>query len=690
MPSWRRGGWTLLALSLVQSLAILAQGLENPPAAQPSPSAPCAADAYEPDDACGTAPPVAVLGQLQARNFCDDAMDWLRIPACAGTDYLFETSGLRFLADTVLELYAPDCTTLLVSDDDGGGGRASRLAWRAPSDGDYFLLVRQKNGTAGASRQYDLLVTSDAASGSLWSTILPELTNSGPADLAVSWDGSAYVASTFGQVVAKMTADGVVEWAYSFAAIGSDEGACLAATPDGGVVLLGTDNTGWSQPLLLWLDRSGAIVRQRLYSSFWGWTPRKVRPAADGGFWLLGEDHALTPPAVAVVRLDAQGGILWQRLFRLPITAPRDRPGGPARDLLPTSDGGALFAAGANLSWGNEGNHWVVKLDGSGAIQWQELLATDAYRASFTTLTALPAGGYLLAGTYNSPPGFSYGAAWLVRLGENGSLLWERQYTSAYMGYGTGVLALTDGGFLLLSSSSMVDQPTLVRTDALGAIVGQWAFGVGVSGDLFHLAKGCGDSVWAAGYGLEALSAWLVRTDLQGRMAGPCPFPAPGSLGVASLALTTVAAAAGEGAAASYTAGAAGHARSPFPLGPVRACPAELPTEVSPPGSSEPLRVDPHGDGSKVRWSSPQESGSLAFCVYQGTLGGVRAGDYGACVALGVNGTEWTLFPDTSPAPGECLTFLVGGVNYAGPGTLGHRSDGTERTIGYPCPMPSR
>src|SRR5437867_3678589 len=103
----------------------------------------CNSDAGEPDDICVASLGVLHGGQTVGRSFCDDASDWTRLNACAGRTYTIRTLNLGAQADTVVELYGPDCATLLASDDNGGGGRASMLTWTAPADGVFHLKVRQ-------------------------------------------------------------------------------------------------------------------------------------------------------------------------------------------------------------------------------------------------------------------------------------------------------------------------------------------------------------------------------------------------------------------------------------------------------------------------------------------------------------------------------------------------------------------
>ena len=125
------------------------------------PAQPVAPDSYEPDNTPAEARPF-VLGTTQTHNFqvAGDA-DWVWFTAQVGQVYLVLTSNTGGFADTVVELYAPDGTTLLAqNDDDPFNWPSSRLAWRAPASGTYYLKVRHFDSYAfGLTTVYGLSIT---------------------------------------------------------------------------------------------------------------------------------------------------------------------------------------------------------------------------------------------------------------------------------------------------------------------------------------------------------------------------------------------------------------------------------------------------------------------------------------------------------------------------------------------------
>jgi len=102
-------------------------------------------DQYEPDDNCSQARWL-YLGTPQHHNFHDISdVDWLKFTVIRGATYAIETYYLESNADTVLELYAPNCTARIAFDDDGGPGLGSRIEWQATASGTYKARVRPLN-----------------------------------------------------------------------------------------------------------------------------------------------------------------------------------------------------------------------------------------------------------------------------------------------------------------------------------------------------------------------------------------------------------------------------------------------------------------------------------------------------------------------------------------------------------------
>lgn len=115
-----------------------------------------AADTFEPDDnfAQAITLTLGLPGAGHTFHTSSDA-DWLAFSAEEGQRYILRTSLLGSAVDTLLELYAPDGTTLLLSNDNAAGGvRYSQIAFQPAASGRYFLRLTEAAGAATCQTIY--------------------------------------------------------------------------------------------------------------------------------------------------------------------------------------------------------------------------------------------------------------------------------------------------------------------------------------------------------------------------------------------------------------------------------------------------------------------------------------------------------------------------------------------------------
>ena len=313
----------------------------------------------------------------------------------------------------------------------------------------------------------------------------------------------------------------LTESALSSAAGGFADGAAVAA--DGGALFLGrnvidlfTKHDAW----LVRVDEDGGVA----------WSERFTAPGAgrfflydaaelaDGSWIAVGTAGVFDfPPQHAwVLRLAANGAPLWSFEYG----------GGSVESpsaVTPTADGG-FAVAGASDSSGAGGNDvWVLKLDGSGNVQWERTYGGfDADQAE--DIVALDGGGFAVVGSSNSltPSGHT---PWVLRLSATGNVLWHRAVGDDVWGDLGGIAQTTDGQIVVVGRVSQTGFPTndlwcAKLAPADGKVLWQRAY-EGDSGDfgsvVLPLASGGGfvlGGTW--GWGFEDESIWLQRTDRSG------------------------------------------------------------------------------------------------------------------------------------------------------------------------------
>jgi len=98
--------------------------------------------------------------EAQRHNFhIADDHDWIKFYAITGKIYRIFTSNADINCDPVIELYDKDGLTQLMLSNDGVGDEREEIVWSCPSDGVYFVKVRNYSSEVyGVDTGYDLRI----------------------------------------------------------------------------------------------------------------------------------------------------------------------------------------------------------------------------------------------------------------------------------------------------------------------------------------------------------------------------------------------------------------------------------------------------------------------------------------------------------------------------------------------------
>ena len=251
--------------------------------------------------------------------------------------------------------------------------------------------------------------------------------------------------------------DPATVWQHLLGGLGSEYGYSAGQTADGEYILLGsTDsshsgnvsgiNNGYVDLWVVKLSGAGDIQWERLLGGIAGDVGKSVQQTTDGGYILLGTSASSASGDVKgtnhglpwtrdlwVVKLNGTGAIQWEKLL-----------GGSGEEdgyaIEQTVDGGyILLGATESSQSGNvigtnhgESDLWVVKLDSAGGIQWQYLYG-GSDSESGCSLQRTADGGYILLGTSTSSQsgdvsGTNHGGIdlWVVKLTGTGGIQWQQ------------------------------------------------------------------------------------------------------------------------------------------------------------------------------------------------------------------------------------------------------------------------
>ncbi|RDC64876.1 T9SS type A sorting domain-containing protein [Adhaeribacter pallidiroseus] len=251
--------------------------------------------------------------------------------------------------------------------------------------------------------------------------------------------------------IVKVDNTGKKRWDKTFGGNGNDQMQAIVATPDGGYLLGGTSASGKSE------DKS-----------------QESKGKED--FWL--------------VKIDGNGQKLWDKTY-----------GSDSTDalisLITTTDGGFLLG-GYTIGGKSEdksqpsrdtstdpndsyyrGDYWVIKINSQGQKIWDKTLGGS--KGDRIGSIAVTTGGYIVSGgsnstisgdrtvsnSYDGEPnaGFLANDIWLVKLGENGQVIWDKSLDagSRYDHFSAEILATSDGNFVV-SGETYYDHDTVLYT----------------------------------------------------------------------------------------------------------------------------------------------------------------------------------------------------------------------------------
>lgn len=264
--------------------------------------------------------------------------------------------------------------------------------------------------------------------------------------------------------VVKLDSIGNIQWQQSYGGSGSDQSYDIQQTIDGGFILAGisssndndvSSNFGCFDYWILKLDDSGIIEWEKSFGGSGCEYVSSIQETTDGGYivagWTGSNDGDVTVNYGEydywIVKLDSSGIMQWQNSYG----ALHDDQ---AYSIQQTIDGGYAVAGASFLTVDDdEGNYWVLKLDNLGILQWQKTFGGTADDGAYS-IQQTADGGYILAGGSNSNDGDvtgNHGALdyWIVKMNSSGDLEWEKSFGGTADETPTSIQQTTDGGFIV-------------------------------------------------------------------------------------------------------------------------------------------------------------------------------------------------------------------------------------------------
>jgi hypothetical protein len=193
-----------------------------------------------------------------------------------------------------------------------------------------------------------------------------------------------------------------------------------------------------------------------------------------------------------------------------------------ARSVIQSSDGGYVVAG-----------DFVVKLDGSGNLQWSKIIGGYAY-----SIIQSSDGGYVVAGGAPSFESFEAGGRYnldmyVVKLDSSGNIMWAKTIGGSDWDYANSIIQSSDGGYVVAGGTESFGSESsgsgedigdifIVKLDSSGNV--QWAKTIGgasedransiiQSSDGGYVVAG-----WTASFGAGYVDIFIVKLDSSGNV----------------------------------------------------------------------------------------------------------------------------------------------------------------------------
>jgi len=276
--------------------------------------------------------------------------------------------------------------------------------------------------------------------------------------------------------VAKLDATGTKVWQKTIGGSMDDDVSCIERLSDGTFLLSGFT---WSQDgdfsdnknaYAIWniqMDTSGKVLWKQIYPGRSASYAVDGKETPDGGMIMIGQSYY--DPAspdyhggydVLIVKSDQNGTIIWEKLL-----------GGSGDDfgenILPVA-GGGYIAIGCTYSndgdvSGNHGSYdaWLFRLDEAGTLLWQKCLGGSLHDEG-TEIFVTPEGNYAVMGLTNSNDGdisgnhggFDY---WWATVSTDGTLLSRKCFGGSDNDVAYDLEMTPDGNYVALGVSYSTD-----------------------------------------------------------------------------------------------------------------------------------------------------------------------------------------------------------------------------------------
>ena len=257
--------------------------------------------------------------------------------------------------------------------------------------------------------------------------------------------GYTYSFGTNGDAwVLRLDSDGNVKWQKAYGGSNYDVITAVAVADNGDIIVAGyTDSfgAGSKDSWILRLDENGNVKWQKAYGGSGDEVITAVTVAPNGDIIIAGYTYSFGAGKADfwALRLDSDGNVKWQKAYG---GSEDDEAGGIAIAL-----NGDIIVVGYTKSFGaGKADFWALRLDSDGNVKWQKAYGGSEDDIAFAV--AITENGDIIVAGYTLSFGTN-GDAWVLRLDSDGNVKWQK----AYGGSGwdsVNAIVITDNGDIVV------------------------------------------------------------------------------------------------------------------------------------------------------------------------------------------------------------------------------------------------
>jgi hypothetical protein len=245
--------------------------------------------------------------------------------------------------------------------------------------------------------------------------------------------------------VFRLDPDGDLVWERTLGGARDDRARGITAEANGGFVIAGFTQSRGSlegDAWILRLDRGGELSWDRTFGNAGSDGIFQIASMPDGGSIATGYTDLGRPSGydLWVIRLDEWGAPMWSRTMHRGIFD-------AGTCVVPTADGGSVIAGVTSVDGFRRDDAWVLRLDASGAVLWERVFGGPEPDAAWAVVP-MPGSDYAVIAATSSY-GAGSADAWVLGLDGGGTVIWERLHGGKLWDRPTAATRAVDGGLFV-------------------------------------------------------------------------------------------------------------------------------------------------------------------------------------------------------------------------------------------------